>query len=161
MQKTRGAMAGFKSIKMSRPSSKQVQGCLKTNSLTLATMTGVIVGVILGAVLNAQNTEDDKWTPRQVGRKRILLFKCRNVSYFIPCFMPIQVMYVSYVGKLFLRMLKCIIIPLIIPSLIASVGSLDLSLSGKVGGRAVAYYMVTTVLAVILGIILVSSVRKC
>ena len=67
-------------------------------------------------------------------------------------------MYVQYIGKLFLRMLKCIIIPLIIPSLIASVGSLDLSLSGKVGGRAVAYYMVTTVLAVILGIILVSSV---
>ncbi len=67
-------------------------------------------------------------------------------------------MYVQYVGKLFLRMLKCIIIPLIIPSLIASVGSLDLRLSGKVGGRAVAYYLVTTVLAVVLGIILVSAV---
>ena len=31
-------------------------------------------------------------------------------------------MYVSYIGKLFLNMLKCVIIPLIIPSLIASIG---------------------------------------
>ena len=68
-------------------------------------------------------------------------------------------MYVAYVGKLFLRMLKALILPLIIPSLVAAVGSLDMSISGKVGGRAVAYYMSTTVLAVILGIILVSSIH--
>jgi Na+/H+-dicarboxylate symporter len=53
-------------------------------------------------------------------------------------------------------MLKGIIIPLVIPSLIVAVGNLDLSLSGKIGGRAVAYYMITTVMAVILGIILVT-----
>lgn len=41
-------------------------------------------------------------------------------------------MYVAYVGNLFLRMLKALILPLIIPSLIAAVGSLDMSLSGKV-----------------------------
>ena len=40
------------------------------------------------------------------------------------------------------------------PSLIASIGSLDLRLSGKIGARAVAYYMTTTLLAVTLGIIL-------
>merc|ERR1711993_51919 len=68
-------------------------------------------------------------------------------------------MYVSYVGKLFLRMLKALILPLIIPSLVAAVGALDMSISGKVGGRAIAYYMSTTVLAVILGIILVSSIH--
>ena len=62
-----------------------------------------------------------------------------------------EVMYVSYVGNLFLRMLKALILPLIVPSLIAAVGSLDMSISGKVGGRAVGYYMATTVLAVILG----------
>ena len=68
-------------------------------------------------------------------------------------------MYIGYVGKLFLRMLKALILPLIIPSLIAAIGQLDMSLSGKVGGRAVAYYMITTVLAVILGIILVTSIQ--
>jgi Na+/H+-dicarboxylate symporter len=36
---------------------------------------------------------------------------------------------------------------------------MDLSLSSKVGLRAVAYYMATTVLAVILGIILVVTIR--
>ena len=68
-------------------------------------------------------------------------------------------MYVSFIGNLFLSMLKSIIIPLIIPSVIASIGSLDLSLSKKVGLRSVAYYMTTTVLAVILGITLVVTIR--
>ena len=35
-----------------------------------------------------------------------------------------EAMYVAFIGKLFLQMLKCIIIPLIIPSLISAVGSL-------------------------------------
>ena len=44
-------------------------------------------------------------------------------------------MYVSYVGKLFLRMLKALILPLIVPSLVAAVGSLDMSISRKVNGN--------------------------
>ena len=36
---------------------------------------------------------------------------------------------------------------------------MDLSLSGKVGVRAILYYLVTTVLAVILGILLVESIK--
>ena len=70
-----------------------------------------------------------------------------------------EVMYVSYIGEIFLRMLKALILPLIVPSLITAVGSLDLSLSGKVGMRAVAYYFATTILAVILGIILVTTIH--
>ena len=106
---------------------------LRDNFLTLATLAGVIAGISIGLSIKL-TVDDEDWTERKS-------------------------MYVSYVGKLFLNMLKCIIIPLIIPSLIASVGSLDLGLSGKVGGRAVAYYMSTTILAVILGIILVTSIR--
>ena len=45
-------------------------------------------------------------------------------------------MYVSYVGKLFLRMLKALILPLIVPSLVAAVGSLDMSISGKVNNQS-------------------------
>ena len=70
-----------------------------------------------------------------------------------------EVMYVSYVGELFLRMLKALILPLIVPSLITAVGSLDMSLSGRVGGRAILYYLATTVLAVILGIVLVVTIH--
>ena len=36
---------------------------------------------------------------------------------------------------------------------------MNLSLSGKVGLRAIIYYMVTTLLAVILGVILVTSIK--
>ena len=70
-----------------------------------------------------------------------------------------QSYYVGYPGKIFLNMLKCLIIPLIVPSLIASIGQLDLRVSGKIGGRAVLYYMTTTFLAVTLGIILCVSIR--
>ena len=70
-----------------------------------------------------------------------------------------QAHYVGYPGKIFLNMLKCLIIPLIVPSLIASIGQLDLRLSGKVGGRAVLYYTVTTFLAVSLGIVLCVTIR--
>jgi len=110
----------------------QIGRSLKENLLTIGTLAGVIIGVILGVCL--KNSSDEPWSRRDA-------------------------MYVSYIGKLFLNMLKCVIIPLIIPSLIAAIGSMDLSLSGKVGLRAVVYYMATTVLAVILGIILVTTIR--
>ena len=70
-----------------------------------------------------------------------------------------QSYYVGYPGKIFLNMLKCLIIPLIVPSLIASIGQLDLRVSGKIGGRAILYYLMTTFLAVTLGIILCVSTR--
>ena len=53
-------------------------------------------------------------------------------------------MFVGYIGRLFLQALKSIIIPLVVPSLIVAIGSMDLSLSKKIGGRAIAYYMSTT-----------------
>jgi len=109
-----------------------VVNCLKANLLTIFTLFGVIIGVILGIVLKESSSEP--WTRRQA-------------------------MYVKYIGQLFLNMLKCIIIPLIIPSLIASIGALDLSLSGKVGLRAIVYYMSTTISAVILGIIMVTAIQ--
>ena len=64
-----------------------------------------------------------------------------------------------WLGDLFLRMLKCLILPLIVSSMISAVGSLDLSVSGRIGTRAIVYYMTTTVSAVILGIILVLTIH--
>merc|ERR1712212_557373 len=107
-------------------------GFLKENLLTMATLTGVIAGVSLG--LSLKTLDDGIWTARQ--------------AY-----------YVGYPGKIFLNMLKCLIIPLIVPSLISSIGQLDLRVSGKIGSRAVLYYMTTTFLAVTLGIILTISIR--
>jgi Na+/H+-dicarboxylate symporter len=44
-------------------------------------------------------------------------------------------MYLKFPGTLFLRMLKGMILPLIVPALIQATGSLDLSLSAKIGFR--------------------------
>jgi len=82
------------------------------------------------------------------------VFICREEKWT-----PREVMYVSYIGDLFLRMLKSLILPLIVASLISAIGSLDLSLSGRIGGRAIFYYLTTTVCAVILGIILVVTIH--
>lgn len=56
-------------------------------------------------------------------------------------------------------MLKALIIPLLMSSVISAIGGLDLSLSKKIAFRSIFYYSTTTVCAVILGIILVVTIR--
>ena len=46
-------------------------------------------------------------------------------------------MYIQYPGDLFLRMLKCLIVPLIVSSITSAIGALDLSLSKKIAFRSV------------------------
>ncbi|XP_019632550.1 PREDICTED: excitatory amino acid transporter 1-like [Branchiostoma belcheri] len=70
-----------------------------------------------------------------------------------------DVKYISFPGTLLMRMLKMLILPLIVSSLISGVASLDSKTSGKLGGRAVLYYMCTTLIAVIMGIVLVVSIQ--
>ncbi|XP_060093365.1 excitatory amino acid transporter 3 [Heteronotia binoei] len=67
--------------------------------------------------------------------------------------------YFSFPGEVLMRMLKLIVLPLIISSMITGVAALDSSVSGKIGLRAVVYYFVTTVIAVILGIVLVVTIK--
>ncbi|XP_022128592.2 excitatory amino acid transporter 3 [Pieris rapae] len=104
---------------------------LRENLLTLLTIIGVVAGTLLGWGLRATGYE---WTRREV-------------------------MYFQYPGELFLRMLKCLIVPLLVSSIVSAIGSLDLSLSGKVGLRAIIYYMTTTFCAVVLGIALVTTIK--
>lgn len=63
---------------------------------------------------------------------------------------------IAFPGDMFLRMLKMLILPLIIASVISALASLDSTVSGKIGMRACAFYMTTTVVATITGIILVT-----
>lgn len=109
---------------------------LKEHLLTISTITAVVLGIVAGIIARAVGLDGDadKFSSRTV-------------------------MYVNFLGDLFLRILKSLILPLIVSSLISAVGSLDISLSKRIGIRAIAYYMLTTVMAVILGIILVVTIR--
>ena len=52
-----------------------------------------------------------------------------------------------------------LILPLIVSSIISSLAQLDAQSSGKMGLRALIYYIATTLIAAILGIILVLAIR--
>ncbi|KAK7938568.1 hypothetical protein WMY93_001894 [Mugilogobius chulae] len=66
---------------------------------------------------------------------------------------------VSFPGEILMRMLKMLILPLIISSLITGLAGLDARSSGRMGSRAMVYYMTTTVIAAVLGVILVLSIH--
>ncbi|KAI1295498.1 Excitatory amino acid transporter 3 [Halotydeus destructor] len=72
---------------------------------------------------------------------------------------PRELMYLEFPGTLFMRMLMCIILPLIVSSIISSIGTLDPNLTGKIGSRAVAYYSLSTVTAITVAIALTTVVR--
>lgn len=111
---------------------ESVMKMLSDQLLTLATLASVIFGVIVGLILRSMSTT--KWSARDI-------------------------MYIHFAGEIFLRVLKCLIIPLIMSSLIAAIGTLNLKSSGRIGARAITYYMITTFMAVILGIVLVLAIR--
>ena len=62
-------------------------------------------------------------------------------------------------GDLFLRTLKACIIPMIVTSLISSMAAMPGNAAGRMGGVAVAYYLSTTIVAVIIGAVLVTTIR--
>ncbi|XP_060617382.2 excitatory amino acid transporter 1 [Anolis sagrei] len=102
-----------------------VKSYLLRNFFVLFTIIAVIVGVILGFGLRSYN------------------FSYREVKYF------------SFPGELLMRMLQMLVLPLIVSSLVTGVAALDSKASGKMGLRAVVYYMSTTIIAVLIGIIMV------
>ncbi len=64
------------------------------------------------------------------------------------------------VGQVFLRMLFMIVMPLVFSSIALGVAGLgDLSKVGKVGGKAIGYFLGTTALAAIFGLLMVSVFR--
>ncbi|XP_051992749.1 excitatory amino acid transporter 2a isoform X2 [Xyrauchen texanus] len=65
------------------------------------------------------------------------------------------IMVISFPGDILMRMLKMVILPLIISSLITGLAGLDAKSSGRLGTRAMVYYMSTTIIAAVLGVVLV------
>jgi len=68
--------------------------------------------------------------------------------------------YVSWMGDVFLRALKMLIIPLILSSLISGIANIGSGSSlGRLGLKTIGYYVSTSLLAIITGQILVNFIR--
>lgn len=71
-----------------------------------------------------------------------------------------QVVYVAWMGDLFLRLLKMIIIPLIFSSIISGVTSMGSGRNlGRLGLKTLFYYLTTSLLAIVTGLILVNLIK--
>uniref|UniRef100_A0A3Q0SN00 Amino acid transporter n=1 Tax=Amphilophus citrinellus TaxID=61819 RepID=A0A3Q0SN00_AMPCI len=103
---------------------------LKRNWLLIATILSVVLGISLGVVVR----------------------EYASLSH-------LHKQYFGFPGEILMRMLKLVILPLIISSMITGVAALDSEVSGKIGLRAVIYYFSTTIIAVVLGIILVMTIK--
>lgn len=112
-----------------RSCGKKVLEFLKRNLLVIMTVSGVLVGVALGMVVRSMN-----------------LTKA-------------QMIYFAFPGEMLLRMLKMIILPLVVCSLISGAASLDTRSLGKLGGIAVAYFLGTTLIASGIGVTLAFIIK--
>ncbi|XP_021703849.1 excitatory amino acid transporter isoform X1 [Aedes aegypti] len=95
------------------------------NKLILVTLSGVLLGVVLGFTLRPLELSED------------------------------TIMLIAYPGELFMRVLKLMILPLVIASLISGSSSLNAKLNGKIALRTFAYFALTSLLNAILGTTLV------
>nr|XP_044993453.1 neutral amino acid transporter A [Jaculus jaculus] len=70
-----------------------------------------------------------------------------------------QVVYLAFPGEMLLRMLRMIILPLVLCSLVSGAASLDASSLGRLGGIAVAYFALTTLSASALAVALAFIIK--
>ncbi len=65
--------------------------------------------------------------------------------------------YIAPIGRLFLNLLKMIAVPLVLFSLVAGVASLnDTSKLGRIGGKSIFLYLITTAIAITIGLVAVN-----
>jgi len=97
---------------------------------------GLLVGLVLGITANL-TVGTDHWLIERI-----------NAWVAVP------------IGQIFLRMLFMVVMPLVFASIalgVAGVG--DLRKAGRIGGKAIGYFFVTTALACTLGLIIVNAMR--
>jgi Na+/H+-dicarboxylate symporter len=79
------------------------------------------------------------------------------LAIFFGIYMKEYIGYVSWMGDVFLRALKMIIIPLILSSLISGVTNIGNAKNiGRLGLKTITYYLSTSMIAIITGLVLVN-----
>uniref|UniRef100_A0A3Q3J2P2 Amino acid transporter n=1 Tax=Monopterus albus TaxID=43700 RepID=A0A3Q3J2P2_MONAL len=106
------------------PLSQRVKRIVRANMLVILTVAGVIIGVFIG-----------------LGVRNVALTRT-------------QVIYISFPGELLIRLLKMIIIPLVVCSLVSGAASIDPKALGKLGGWAMLFFLVTTLIASSIGVVM-------
>lgn len=67
---------------------------------------------------------------------------------------------VGWLGTLFVRLLKMVIVPLVLTSIISGVASVgDASSLGRLFGKTLGYYVLSSALAILLGLLVVNLIR--
>ena len=108
------------------------------NKLAKYIIVGILLGLVLGLVLS--KSVDDAGNLSS-GASLVLGF-------------------IKPLGELFIRLLKMIIVPLIVASIIMGVNSVgSMGKLGRIGSITIGYYLTTTVIAIVLGIICVNVIQ--
>jgi proton glutamate symport protein len=89
------------------------------------------------------------------------VFEAREASGIDPSILGVRYIAIfHYIGTIFLNALKMIIVPLILSSIIVGVAGIGSGGNlGRLGGRTLLFYAVTTLSAIVLGLVLVNIVR--
>jgi len=72
---------------------------------------------------------------------------------------PLTISIIAYPGELFMRLLKLMILPLVIASLITGSASLNAKMSGMIAFRTISYFLLTSLLSATVGLVLVVAVH--
>ncbi|XP_036413294.1 neutral amino acid transporter B(0) isoform X1 [Colossoma macropomum] len=122
---------GLTDLKKSTPEpvSSRLKRIVVANLLVILTVTAVIIGVFIG--LGVRNA---------------------NLS-------QTQIIYFGFPGELLVRLLKMIIIPLVVCSLVSGAASIDPKALGKLGGWAMLFFLVTTLISSAIGVIMAFIIK--
>ena len=104
--------------------------------------------------------------PRETATKQdqshLTLYICAGIvaAIFMALLFPHLAVKFHVGGEIFLRLLKMMVVPLVMASVMSGIIGLgDVRRLGRPGGRTVLYYFVTTVVAVITGLAVVNLIR--
>merc|ERR1719411_347313 len=104
---------------------QRVKTWLEQNLLLVITFSGVSFGVLIGILLRRYELDQS------------------------------TINYIGYPGELFMRLLKLMILPLIIASLITGAASLNAKMNGMIALRTIVYFLVTSLISALLGLAMV------
>jgi len=67
--------------------------------------------------------------------------------------------WIGVIGEIFVSFLKMVVIPLIFCSIVVAIASIGNNKLGQLGGRTIVFYLITTGLAVFIGLVVANTIR--